>query len=125
MSKQKNLIDYGQAAEQKAAAELILRGFYINWGVSDKQAYDFIADLDGKLFKIQVKGTFGKNPQGKYQFSLRNNRGAYTAKEVDFYILYVHDTEDFYVIPFAFATSQTIRISERFAQFRNAWHLIK
>lgn len=85
-----------------------------------------ICDLDGKLFKIQVKGTFKEEAgRGKYKFNIKNNRGAYTADEVDFYVLYVHPTRDFYVIPFAFITTQTVRIGTKHEQFKNAWHLIK
>lgn len=125
MNKPKTLIDYGAVAEQKAAAELLLKGFLINWSVSDKLPYDFICDFDGKLFKIQVKGTFGTDSAGKYKFSLKSSRGAYTHKEVDFYILYIHPENAFYVIPFAFIKATTIRISDKHEQFKNAWHLIK
>lgn len=126
MSKPKNLTDYGAAAEQYASAELHLRGFFISYSVTDKTPYDFIADRDGKLFKIQVKGTFKEEDgRGGYRFTIRNNRGPYTAKEVDFYILYVHPTREFYVIPFAFVTTQTVRVGKKLDQFKNAWHLLK
>lgn len=126
MNKPKNLIDYGAVAEQYAAAELLLLGFDISFSTSDKVPYDFVAGMDGKLFKIQVKGTFTlEKGRGRHKFTLRNNRGAYTSSEVDFYILYVHITKDFYVIPFAFAASTTVRISEKHDQFKNAWHLIR
>lgn len=126
MSKPKSLIDYGAAAEQYASAELHMRGFFISYSITDKTPYDLIIDQNGKLFKIQVKGTFKEDSdRGGYRFTIRNNRGAYTADEVDFYILYIHPTKTFYIIPFAFVITQTLRIGPKHEQFKNAWHLIK
>lgn len=124
MRKPKNLIDFGAAAEQFTSAELHLRGFFISYSVTDKTPYDFICDKDGKLFKIQVKGTYKQDDRGTYKFTLRSNRGAYTASEVDFYILYVHPTKVFYIIPFAFLRTQTVRVGPKLDPFKNAWHLL-
>lgn len=126
MNKPKNLIDYGAVAEQKAAAELLLRGFLLSWSTSDKVGYDLVADLDGKLFKLQVKGTFKaeSGSDNKYKFTIKTNSGPYASHQVDFFILYVHPTETFYIVPFAFVTTKTLR-AHALDAFKNAWHLIK
>lgn len=126
MSKQKALIDYGQAAEQFAAAELILQGFSISWSVGDKIPHDFIAERSGKLFKIQVKGTFrASKERNLYSFSIKKSSGKYEKSDVDFYVLYVHPESCFYIIPFSELTTTMVRISPKHDRFKNAWHLIK
>lgn len=124
-------IDKGAVAEQKVAAELLLRGGFVNWSTSDKQPYDFILDMQGNLLKIQVKGIFSKHPRGHYQCSLKCGAGAttrnYLAHEVDFYIIYIHPENVYYVIPYkegmrSFCLTKPDNC--KYNQYREAWEIL-
>lgn len=123
-------IDKGAVAEQKVAAELLLRGYYVNWSTSDKLPYDFVIDADGKLLKIQVKGIFTKGARGSYGATIGHGKDKsrqYKRNEVDFYIIYIHPENIYYVIPFmeGFRNfSLTNPAKCKYTQYREAWELL-
>lgn len=123
MSK-KPSIDYGQAAEQFCAAELVLRGFQVVWTVSDKVPYDFISDKNGKLKKIQVKGIFNQKDGRTYRTSLTGVKNRkYLSTEVDYFMVYIHDTKQYYIIPFGVMTE--FNANGKAQRFLEAWELLE
>lgn len=86
----------------------------------DNCSYDFIADINHKLYKVQVKSS--SRFDGKKMIwglkKTRINRGKniitkYSEDEVDLYALYSSETNDVYLVPFeeCAACAITIRIS--------------
>jgi len=127
MSKPNNLtsVDFGAAAESRVAAEIMLRGGYASFSVTDKIPYDLIVDYDGKLSKIQVKGIFSKN-RNTYRCELTGYKNRpYKAHEVDFFVVYIHDLNDYYIIPFNSAIRSFNVNGEKVKPFKNAWYLLK
>lgn len=116
-------IDYGAAAEQKVAAELILRGHIINWSTTDKTPYDMVVDFNGKLSKIQVKGIFTRTPGRAYRCELKGFKNrAYKEHEVDFYVVYIHEYNEYYVIPYGMTSFNR---NGKAKQYLNRWELLE
>lgn len=123
-SQSNSKIDYGAVAEQKVAAELLLRGHLINWATSDKLPYDFISDKDGKLSKIQVKGIFNQDDGRPHRCELRGYQNReYLRHEVDYFIVYIHSLNEYYIIPFGMMTS--FNRNGKAKHFLSAWDLLK
>lgn len=82
----------GNLTELQCLAEFTKHGCYVSIPYGDCARYDFIADIKGKLYKIQCK-TSSKIGEGIYQFSCRStaanhSRAAtrtYTEEEIDFF----------------------------------------
>jgi len=72
-------LQIGKAAEYLVCSDLILKG--MNAFLADQGSpYDVIADLDGKLYRVQVKATSEKVNYGHgcyvYRFGTRRAKGA-------------------------------------------------
>ena len=73
-----NGIELGKAAEYLVCSDLILSG-YVAYPTDQGLPYDLVVDVDGKLLKVQVKGSCrarNVNSQGQcermaYNFSIR------------------------------------------------------
>lgn len=117
--------DFGAAAESKVAAEITLRGGYVSFSITDKIPYDLISDYNGKISKIQVKGIFSKS-RGTYRCELSGYKNrAYKQHEVDYFVIYIHDLNDYYVIPFDSEIRSFNVNGDRIKPFKNAWWLLK
>lgn len=90
---------YGCLAEFKIAAELLKRGYQVSRPLADSSVYDLIADINGKLIKIQVKSTSKKpyeNTTGVRIHVTRHRK--YSTSEVDYYALWIDYYDGFFFI---------------------------
>lgn len=91
-------------------AQLIVMGEFARLDIpvlvplSDNLPFDFVAVIDGKLKKVQVKSSERINGSGAREFSLKTtnwNKGTikgYTEQDCDLIICYDHESEDMYVL---------------------------
>jgi hypothetical protein len=83
---------------------LCIKSFYeLGYSVSipygENNRYDFIADVEGKLLKIQVKTSSTKDDGSSFRFSCRSSRTngkrtinkSYTKSEIDFFATFIKD----------------------------------
>ena len=82
----------GEITEQQVALEFLKQGILISKPLVQSSRYDFIADINGKLYKIQVKtGTFKEDSYLIFATSTShtNTKGtlnlSYSAQDVDFF----------------------------------------
>lgn len=82
----------GEITEQQVALEFLKQGILISKPLVQSSRYDFIADINGKLYKIQVKtGRFRENSYLEFATSTShtNTKGtlniSYDADDVDFF----------------------------------------
>lgn len=98
----------GTASELTVASKLVRTGFTVSWPLN-QDAYDLVAEKDGKLRRIQVK-TATLNKGGSYRCNSQRGKPPhkpYTKDDCDFIIVhapYSRDFEDilrdgYYVIP--------------------------
>ena len=85
----------GAMTEQKCFLKCIEMGYVVSKPLFDNARYDFILDINGKLYKIQVKtsrwvdetkGAFVFNGYSQHSLGEGNKRMKYTNKEIDFFM---------------------------------------
>ncbi len=124
--------DRGEWAELHFMARAKEEGFRVTkpWGESAR--YDFAVELGGQFLQVQVKSTICRH-QRSYACALHGAQGKlYTAEQVDFFAIYVVPENVWYVVPadIALRLRGTIvltpaRENEKYASYREAWHLMK
>lgn len=122
-------VDIGAVAEYSFASELLSRGITPCWPSTEAGAYDLVADAPGGLYRIQVKGTQGKGEHVRVCVQRRAQERGYTAEEVDFVVIHLFEYGTWYLIPISKVTKD-MRIRPaaddcRWAEFKEAWHLLK
>lgn len=80
----------GDLAEMKVACHLLEQGHSVSVPIGDNAPYDLIADINGKLVKIQVKARTQTNGRVEVQMEsrMRNFRYAYTPEHWDILAVY-------------------------------------
>ena len=87
----------GKLTELQCITAFIQQGCSVSIPYGDDSRYDFIADIDGQLIKVQVKtSSLKKNTENAIAFSCRsthvNCSGVknirYNAKEIDYFATY-------------------------------------
>lgn len=86
----------GNLTELQCITSFYELGYAVSIPYGDCERYDFIADIDGKLIKIQVKTSRVIDEEGTIKFSCRSTRSnasgcynrQYTADEVDCFATY-------------------------------------
>jgi len=124
----------GEMAEAKFLAKASELGFGVAkpWGDSD--AYDFIVQTGGKLWKVQVKSAHVAWKDGSYSFRAHGHSyKAYRADEIDLLVAYVVPENAWYVFPVRviqrmkslklFSGSRKKR--SRFEKYREAWWILR
>jgi hypothetical protein len=106
----------GNATEINCLAAFVSRGINVSIPYGDSARYDFIIDVNNKLYKIQCK-TAGAVSEGVYSFPCRscktrasgNSRRSYTKDEIDFFCTYID--QKCYLVPISetAARSKTLR----------------
>ena len=85
----------GAITQQKCFLKCIEEGWVISKPLFDNARYDFIADVNGKLLKIQVKTSawvdsehtaFSFNGYSQHSLGSGNKRMHYTNKEIDYFM---------------------------------------
>ncbi len=120
----------GEIAEAAFLHKAASLGFSVAkpWGESDR--YDFIVDVNGRCWRVQVKSAHTSALNG-YTFHACGNvhKNRYTRKDIDFIVGYVVPDDAWYVIPIeAYANKTTIKVfpsskrrMSRFEIYREAW----
>lgn len=112
----------GEITEQEVAIAFLKEGILVSKPLVQSSRYDFIVDINNKLYKIQVKtGTFKENSYLEFATSTShtNTQGtlniSYSEQDVDFFAT-IYDGQS-YLIPFALCGKRCQRI--RFAPTKN------
>lgn len=112
----------GEITEQQVALEFLKQGILISKPLVQSSRYDFVADINKKLYKIQVKtGTFKENSYLQFATSTShtNTQGtlnlSYNADDVDFFAT-MHENQC-YLIPYKLCGKRAQRL--RFAPSKN------
>ena len=112
----------GEITEQQVALEFLKLGILISKPLVQSSKYDFIADINNKLYKIQVKtGTFKEDSYLEFATSTShtNTKGtlnlSYSAKDVDFFATIYNN--QCYLIPYELCGKRAQRI--RFVPTKN------
>lgn len=66
----------GEAGEYYAAYALSLLGVQVLPATGVCAAYDLVADVGGRLLRVQVKGTGSTNPKGRYDFTIERGKAS-------------------------------------------------
>jgi hypothetical protein len=127
LRKQKNSKQQGDVGLAIAIAWFAKNGYRVAIPLTDSQDYDLIIDSEGSLYKVQVRTTYFKNPQGWYRANLKvsggNRSGTGKVKLFDphrvHYLFVVTDTEAMYFIPCsAIDNNSSITLCEKYEQYR-------
>lgn len=85
----------GMITQLHCLLDLINRDISVSVPYGDNDRYDFIADIKGKLYKIQCK-TSNKIDDGAYQFATVSNNWSTKKKyhyngQIDYFMTYIND----------------------------------
>jgi hypothetical protein len=132
----------GDLAEQAVILEALRHGWEVLNPVGDRLPYDIVFDVNGKLFKIQVKCAWFDKKRKNFVVDTRRTktnrrkmlRSLYNANDFDFAIVYIGELNVFYVFPVSVFISYGSEVhlietekrqrKPKSADFREAWHLI-
>lgn len=105
----------GEITEQQVAIEFLKLGILVSKPLVQSSKYDFIVDINHKLYKIQVKtGTFKENAYLEFATSTShtNTKGtlnlSYSEEDVDFFATMYED--QCYLIPYELCGKRAQRI---------------
>ncbi len=133
----------GDIAEQSVVLYALRKGWGVCIPVGDRLPYDLILDINGKLFKIQVKSAWFDQLKNNYVVDNRRTktnrrqmlRSSYEERDFDFAILYIDSLDVFYIMPSKVFISYGSEIhlvetdkrqrKPKSAEFRNAWKIIE
>ena len=97
----------GDVAEQAAILRLLEFGWGVAKPIGDRLPYDLIADVNGKLVRLQVKSAWFNSFDQNYCIDVRRTktnrrkmvRSLYRDKDFDFAMVYLSEIRIFYVFP--------------------------
>lgn len=105
----------GDIAELKFMVLMREMGYTVCKPMSHHSRYDFIIDMDGDMKRVQVKSTNYKtmtksdNAYVCHSYTQRKKR-RYSASEIDFIAVFVHDYCAWYMIPMSDINSENIKL---------------
>lgn len=112
----------GEITERQVALEFLKQGILLSKPLVQSSRYDFIADINNNLYKIQVKtGTFKENAYLEFATSTShtNTQGtinmSYSEDDVDFFATMYEG--QCYLVPFALCGKRNQRL--RFVPTKN------
>ena len=132
----------GDIAEQAAILEALKRGWGVLKTIGDRLPYDLVFDVEGVLVRVQVKWAWYQEADDAYVVDNRRTktnrrvmkREVYQSTDFDFALVYISESELFYVFPvdvFIDYGSQIYLVESgkrqrkpRSAEYREAWDLI-
>jgi PD-(D/E)XK endonuclease len=97
----------GDIAEQAAILKILELGWGVSKPLGDRLSYDLIADINGKLVKLQVKSAWFNASDQNYCIDVRRTktnrrqmlRSLYSEQDFDFALVYLQEKHIFYVFP--------------------------
>lgn len=127
--------ELGDYAEQLFAAEAVKRGLLVSSPVAPASPYDWIVDNGEKLLRVQVKSTNklmkgSRHPRYRVFAAKRQHkdqtRAVYSASEVDFFAVYIHGLESWFIIPFSAVKTDRVYVNAgkrpgKYAKCRDDW----
>jgi hypothetical protein len=126
-AKQKNSKKQGNIGLAHAILWLEKHDYQVYIPLTDSQDADLVADIDGKLCRIQVKTTYFKSPYGIYKANLRvsggNRSGTGKVKLFDpskvEYVFVITEEEDKYFIPTrVLEVRNSLALGEKYALYK-------
>jgi hypothetical protein len=124
----------GEWAEMRFMARAAENGLVVTKPWGDSSHYDFIVDYDGQISRVQVKSTKCKQArcEASYLCDLGRNGRPYTAKQVDFFAIYVIPCNVWYILPIGVVAGETSTLTlspnkgdAKYALYQEAWHLLR
>ena len=97
--------EIGNSSLGIAIAYFSSQGYVVSIPLNDTQDYDLIVDKQGKLYRVQVKGTSFKTKYSVYQVALKSAGGTIgkvykTIKDTNIDLVFIVTRDkDFYLIP--------------------------
>lgn len=117
----------GNLTELQCISKFYELGYSVSIPYGENSRYDFIADIDGILIRVQVKTSSTKDDGYSYMFSCRSSRSnghrsinrKYDKSEIDYFATFIKDR--CYLIPVEeCSNSKTIRFNDTFnGQMKN------
>ena len=106
----------GEITEQQVALEFLKMGYLVSKPLVQSSKYDFILDVNHKLYKIQVKTSAPKEEDAYIEFatstSHTNTRGtinlSYSEEDVDFFATMYNN--ECYLIPYSMCGKRAQRL---------------
>ena len=127
----------GELAEMAFSYKAASLGFGVSKPMGDNEPFDFILNANPRLWKVQVKSTYGVGRFGEYSFhtvraAVGGKSRTYTADTIDVLAGWVMPLDLWYIIPVqAFLPRKALRVYPRrevstgqFEPFREAWCLL-
>lgn len=120
----------GTVSELELASKLIKNGItpyapYIDQGC------DLVCERDDKMYKVQIKSTYTKPKDGKYQLTIKKGRGK-SAEYVkcDIVAINIADIDVWYFVPCEKTQSTTIYLRPdkencKFAEYKENWKIFE
>ncbi|MBE6158343.1 MAG: hypothetical protein E7159_00785 [Firmicutes bacterium] len=115
----------GNAALGTAIGYFTNEGYTVSIPLNDTQDYDLIVDIEGKLHKVQVKGTTFKTKYDVYQVSLKSSGGTKgkiykTIKDTDVDLTFVacEDGQMFLIPKEALNNTSTLNLGKEYLEYR-------
>jgi len=126
----------GELAEMAFTFKAAGLGFGVAKPYGDSESYDFILDSGVRLWRVQVKSTYGKRAHSYCVNAcggVAGEKKAYTAKQIDILVAFIVAENAWYVVPVkAFAPRRNLhfypsgsRTGGIYEQYREAWDLLR
>jgi PD-(D/E)XK endonuclease len=124
----------GEMAEAAFLAKVAGMGFVVACPWGDSERYDFILDVRGKMWRVQVKSSHRMGKDGMYSIRAHGHSAeAYTADEIDMLAAYVVPENVWYVFPVrALGGMRSLKLypssrrqRSRFEKYREAWGILR
>jgi hypothetical protein len=127
----------GELAEMAFTYKAAGLGFAVAKPYGDSESYDFILDSGVRLWRVQVKSTYGPRAHAycvnAFSSSGAGEKKAYTAKQIDILVAFLVAENAWYVVPVkAFAPRKHLnfypsgsKTGGRYEQYREAWDLMR
>ena len=120
----------GLYAEKLFEVECLKRNIKISKPLSPTSRYDFLVEVLGKIYKIQVKSTIKKrSDRPNYRIKLSNGK-SYTEEDVNYFAVYIEPLDIWYILPYGTVkevkciTVSTNKRTTIYDPFQDAWALL-
>lgn len=124
----------GYVSEQKFIVEAMEQDIIISKPVTITEIYDFIVDVGGVLYKVQVKKSW-VDVKGRNIVSIRSSyprsevRHSLTDSDVDFLAVDCREEKSWYIIPIEtikhIRSNIAVRSAGMYAKYINNWNFLK
>lgn len=132
----------GDIAEQAVILYALQQGWEVLKPIGDRLPYDLVLEVENVFVKIQVKSAWFDDKKKNYVVDTRRTktnrrrmlRSNYAENDFDFAVIYIQESQTFYVFPVAefinygseihLVEAEKRQRKPKSSQFRNAWQLL-